>query len=104
VEEMADQSYHHEAYMDFPVANAAQESVLASIDKIESELIAADVLIHGDLRSTWLGNSAVEFFDIYDPAYQTLINLLDHMRRMNSRFNVEIKDWEDMALHLAGSS
>lgn len=96
--------YYHEAFMDFPVANAAQEAIRTAIDKIEAELIKTDLLIHGDLRSVWLGDSAVEFFGLYDPGYKTMINLLDHMREMNSRFNVEIKDWEDMALHLAGSS
>jgi uncharacterized protein YukE len=100
---MGDNYYHHEVFMDFPAANASQESIMSSIDKIEAELIRTDLLMHSDLRSTWLGDSAVEFFGLYDPAYKTMINLLDHMREMNRRFNVEIKDWEDMALHLANA-
>lgn len=101
---MGENQYHHEAYMDFPAANAAQESILGSIEKIEAELIKTDLLIHGDLRATWLGDTAVDFFGLYDPSYKTMIQLLDHMREMNSRFNVEIKDWEDMSLHLAGTA
>jgi hypothetical protein len=99
---MPQETFEHIIAMDIDLANSSQDAWVKNLDVMEQELIAADLVVHGDLRGTWQGNSAVEFMAIYDPIYQNLINQLSALRAMAGKFNVEIKEFDDMGASLIG--
>jgi hypothetical protein len=99
---MPQESFKHIIAMDIDLANTSQDAWAKNIDVLEQELIAADLVVHGDLRWTWQGNDAVEFMTVYDPLYQSLLNQLSKLRAMAGKFNVEIKDFDDMGASLIG--
>ena len=79
--------------MDFPVMNANLTAWMTNVDLMEEALIAADLAVHTDLRFSWQGNAALEFFAAYDPMYKNLTAQLAKIRAMAKLLREEIEDF-----------
>jgi WXG100 family type VII secretion target len=53
------------------------------------------------LQPAWMGNSATEFFGLYDQWRSQTTTLLDQLNQMNQRLLGEINEWEQMSSKLA---
>jgi len=52
------------------------------------------------LQPAWMGNSATEFFGLYDQWRSQMTQLLDTLNQMNQKLGNEIVEWEQMASKL----
>lgn len=55
----------------------------------------------GSLQPSWLGNSATEFFAMYEQWRTSSTQLLESLEVMSTRLQTEIQEWETMASKLA---
>lgn len=53
------------------------------------------------LQGAWVGNSATEFFGLYDEWRSRMNSALEELSQMASRLQAEIAEWEQMASKLA---
>lgn len=53
------------------------------------------------LQSAWMGNSATEFFGLYQEWTSQMNQILERLNEMNQRLANEINEWEQMASKLA---
>jgi WXG100 family type VII secretion target len=53
------------------------------------------------LQPAWMGNSAGEFFGLYDQWRSQMTQLLDTLNQMNQKLLTEINEWEQMASKLS---
>jgi hypothetical protein len=93
-------TFTHEIRMDFQFTHDTEDLFDAKIAMIRNSLILTHATLMGNLYPTWQGEDANEFFSLYGPVYNSMIHTLDQMEAMRARFNLEIKDWEDMSAKL----
>jgi uncharacterized protein YukE len=89
--------------MDLETASSSQQIMAANIRMIRADLISAKTVM-GELRANWQGDSALEYFNLFDTTISALEEYIRRWEEMTERFGNEIPAWEDMALHLAGTS
>jgi uncharacterized protein YukE len=94
------ESFSHKIAMDFTIINENLEKWKTNLDQMETALIDADLVVHSDLRFSWQGNDASEFFAAYDPMYKSLIGQLEKLREMAKLLRDEIEDFKYMQRHL----
>jgi uncharacterized protein YukE len=94
------ETFSRQIVMDFPTINEKLKAWITNIDTMEQALIDADLAVHTDLRFTWQGNDAMEFFAAYDPMYRNLTAQLAKLREMAKLLRVEIDDFGYMQQNL----
>jgi len=53
------------------------------------------------MQPAWMGNSATEFFGLYDQWRSQMTQLLEQLSQLNQRLSNEINEWEQMASKLS---
>jgi uncharacterized protein YukE len=94
------EEFSRQIVMDFPIINDNLANWITYIDQMEQALIDADLVVHIDLRFSWQGNDAMEFFAAYDPMYKNLTAQLARLREMAKLLRVEIDDFGYMQQNL----
>jgi hypothetical protein len=94
------ESFPHKIAMDFTIINENLEKWKTNLDRMEAVLLDADLVVHSDLRISWQGNDALDFFAAYDPMYKSLIGRLEKLREMAKLLREEINDFGYMEQHL----
>jgi uncharacterized protein YukE len=94
------ETFSRQIVMDFPTINEKLKAWITNIDTMEQALIDADLAVHTDLRFSWQGNDAMEFFAAYDPMYRNLTAQLAKLREMAKLLRVEIDDFGYMQQNL----
>jgi|WetSurMetagenome_2_1015567.scaffolds.fasta_scaffold919429_2 hypothetical protein len=94
------ESFSRQIVMDFSIINDNLATWNSNLDLMEQALIDADLVVHSDLRFSWQGNDAMEFFAAYDPMYKFLTGQLEIMRGMAKLLREEIDDFGYMQQHL----
>ena len=52
----------------------------------------------GALESgAWVGNSATEFFNLFDETKATITTKLEELNNLSTRLTAEITEWENMS-------
>lgn len=87
--------------MDLETAASAQQIMAANIRMIQADLLSAKTIME-ELRADWQGDSALEYFNLFDGTCAAVEEYVRRWEEMVERFGNEIPAWEDMALHLAG--
>jgi len=98
---MAEGFHIRHLVMDVELAGSAQQIMAANLREIVQDLTSLQNTME-ELRATWQGASAFEFFAQYDNLFFWLAENARCLTVMADGFGQEIPRWEEMALHLAG--
>jgi uncharacterized protein YukE len=98
---MADESFLRELIMDVEACTDTHQILGTNIGALAQDLDDIDRTLNSGLRRSWQGNSAAEFFALYDRLYPTLSNKISGLDELSRKFHAEIQDWIEMAEALA---
>ncbi|MCS6994888.1 MAG: WXG100 family type VII secretion target [Anaerolineales bacterium] len=87
-------------HMEVETARSTQSSMNNTHQQLSSMVQTMNNTVTG-LQSAWMGNSATEFFGLYDQWRSQMNQLLEQLNQMNQRLAAEINEWEQMANKLA---
>jgi WXG100 family type VII secretion target len=87
-------------HMEVETARNTQNSMNNTSQQLTSMVQSMTSSVNG-LQPAWMGNSATEFFGLYDQWRSQMTSLLDQLNQMNQRLAGEINEWEQMASKLA---
>jgi hypothetical protein len=90
---MPEEKFTRVIAMDFDQVNLAQTTWAKDLEEMELLLATANATIQSNLRVTWQGNAAVEFFVAYAPIFQSLMAQLQRMKEMAKIFREQIDDF-----------
>jgi uncharacterized protein YukE len=92
-EQMPEEKFTRVIAMDFDLVDPAQTTWEKDLEDMEYKLATANATIHSNLKVTWQGNAAVEFYVAYDPIYQNLMAQIQRLKEMAKIFREEINDF-----------
>jgi len=87
-------------HMEVETARSTQSSMVNTYQQLQSLLQSMTSSVTG-LQPAWMGNSATEFFGLYDQWKSSMNTTLDNLNTMNTKLQAEINEWEQMASKLA---
>jgi len=87
-------------HMEVETARSTQNTINSTSQNLSSMLQSMTSSVNG-LQPAWMGNSATEFFGLYDQWRSQMTQVLDQLNQMNQRLGTEINEWEQMASKLA---
>nr|MBC7245773.1 WXG100 family type VII secretion target [Chloroflexota bacterium] len=86
-------------HMEVEVARSTQNTMANTYQQLSSMVQSMTSTVNG-LQPAWLGNSATEFFGLYDQWRGSMTNLLDQLQQLSTRLQGEITEWETVASKL----
>lgn len=87
-------------HMEVETARSTQSTMVNTHQQLNGMLQSMTSSVNG-LQSAWMGNSASEFFNLYDEWRSQMSQLLDRLNQMNQSLATEINQWEQVASKLA---
>ncbi|RPJ27122.1 MAG: WXG100 family type VII secretion target [Chloroflexi bacterium] len=87
-------------HMEVETARNTQNTMNNTSQQLTSMVQGMTSSVNG-LQPAWMGNSATEFFGVYDQWRGQMTQLLDQLNQMNQKLSTEINEWEQMASKLA---
>ena len=87
-------------HMEVETARATQSNIANTYQQLSSLLQSMSSSV-GNLQPVWMGNSATEFFGLYDQWKSSMNTTLENLNTMAQKLNTEINEWEQMASKLA---
>lgn len=87
-------------HMEVETARSTQTTMVNTYQQLTSLLQSMTNAVNG-LQPAWMGNSATEFFGMYDQWRSSMNTLLENLNQMSSKLQAEINEWEQMASKLA---
>lgn len=87
-------------HMEVETARNAQTNMVNTYQQLTSLLQSMTSAVNG-LQPAWMGNSATEFFSLYDQWRSNMNTTLENLNQMASKLQAEINEWEQMASKLA---
>ncbi len=87
-------------HMEVETARSTQNSMNNTYQQMNSTVQSMTNAVNG-LQSAWMGNSATEFFGLYDQWRSGMTQLLEQLNQMQTKLQAEIAEWEQMASKLA---
>lgn len=87
-------------HMEVETARSTYNSMNNTYQQLTSLMQSMTSSVNG-LQPAWMGNSATEFFGLYDQWRGSTTQLLDQLNQMQARLQSEINEWEQMASKLA---
>jgi hypothetical protein len=79
--------------MDLDQVEVAQTTWEKDLGDMEFKLAVANATIQSNLKVTWQGNAAVEFYAAYDPIFQSMLAQIQTLKDMAKIFREEINDF-----------
>ena len=87
-------------HMEVESARSTQSTMNNTAQQLNSLVQSMTSSVNG-LQPAWMGNSATEFFGLYDQWRSQMTTLLDQLTQMNQKLLTEVNEWEQMASKLA---
>lgn len=87
-------------HMDVETARSTQSNMVNTHQQLASLLQSMTSAVNG-LQSAWMGNSATEFFNLYEQWRSNMNTTLENLNAMATKLQAEINEWEQMASKLA---
>jgi WXG100 family type VII secretion target len=87
-------------HMEIETARSTQSSMNNTYQQLNSLLQSMTSSV-GNLQPAWMGNSAMEFFGLYDQWKSGMNTTLENLNTMSTKLQAEINEWEQMANRLA---
>jgi uncharacterized protein YukE len=81
---MPEEKFTRVIAMDFDQVNLAQTTWQKDLEDMELILATANATIQSNLKVTWQGNAAVEFFVAYDPIFQNMLAQINRMKEISA--------------------
>ncbi|MGB7539715.1 MAG: hypothetical protein WBM17_14330 [Anaerolineales bacterium] len=88
--------------MEMEQVETAQQIMGANTRMMIADMASVQTILE-ELRATWQGYSAMEFFSMYDSNSSAVNAYITRLDEMFEKFHNEILAWEEMAKYLAGS-
>jgi WXG100 family type VII secretion target len=85
--------------MDTEVARSSQSAMSNTQQQLTSMLQSMTSTVNS-LQSSWMGNSATEFYTTYDQWRTQTTTLLDQLATLTTRLQNEITEWESVSSKL----
>lgn len=86
-------------HMEVETAQSTQSSMNNTYQQLNSLLTSMSNSVNG-LQPAWMGNSATEFFGLYEQWRSGMTQSLEQLNQMTTRLQAEIAEWEQMASKL----
>jgi WXG100 family type VII secretion target len=86
-------------HMEVETAQSTQSSMNNTYQQLNSLLTSMSNSVNG-LQPAWVGNSATEFFGLYEQWRSGMTQSLEQLNQMTTRLQAEIAEWEQMASKL----
>lgn len=87
-------------HMEVETARSTQNNMVNTHQQLQQAVQSMTNSVNG-LQSAWMGNSATEFFGLYQEWTSQMNQILERLNEMNQRLANEINEWEQMASKLA---
>jgi WXG100 family type VII secretion target len=87
-------------HMEVETARSAQSTMASTYQQLTNLLQSMTSTVNG-LQPAWMGNSATEFFGLYDQWRSGMNTTLENLNTMAAKLQGEINEWESMASKLA---
>ena len=87
-------------HMEVETARSAQTSLQNGYTTMDSTFKSIVNAIGGLESGAWVGNSATEFFNIFNEFKTTVSAKLEELNTMSMKLSAEITEWENMATKL----
>lgn len=87
-------------HMEVETARSTQNSMNNTYQQLNSMVQTMTGSVSG-LQPAWMGNSATEFFGLYDQWRSQMNQMLEQLNQMNQRLATEINEWDQMASKLS---
>jgi len=87
-------------HMEVETARSAQSNMANTYQQLTSLLQSMTSTVNG-LQPAWMGNSATEFFGLYDQWRSGMNTTLENLNTMATKLQAEINEWEQIASKLA---
>jgi len=87
-------------HMETDTARSTQSNMTNTQQQLTSMLQSMTSAVNG-LQPAWMGNSATEFYGVYDQWRTQMNSLLDQLQQLSSRLQTEITEWESMSQKLS---
>jgi WXG100 family type VII secretion target len=87
-------------HMEVETAQSTQSSMNNTYQQLNSLITSMNNSVNG-LQPAWMGNSATEFFGLYEQWRSGMTQSLEQLNQMTTRLQAEIAEWEQMASKLA---
>jgi WXG100 family type VII secretion target len=86
--------------METDTARSTQNNLVNTHQQLTSMVQSMTSAVNG-LQPAWLGNSASEFYGVYDQWRTQMNSMLEQLQTLSSRLQTEITEWESMSQKLA---
>jgi WXG100 family type VII secretion target len=86
--------------MEVETAQSTQSTMNNTYQQLNSMITSMNNAVNG-LQPAWMGNSATEFFSLYEQWRSGMTQSLEQLNQMTTRLQSEIAEWEQMASKLA---
>ena len=87
-------------HMEVEVARSVQRRLQETHDQISTQLQQAASAVGQLEAGAWQGQSAQEFYNLFQNWRQQVNRVLQELQQMATRLNNEINEWEQMAQRL----
>jgi len=87
-------------HMEVETARNTQNTMNNTSQQLTGMLQSMTNSVNG-MQPAWMGNSATEFFGLYDQWRSQMTQLLEQLSQLNQRLSNEINEWEQMASKLS---
>ncbi len=87
-------------HMDTEIARSTQNNMVNTYQQL-SQLLQSMTSAVNSLQPAWMGNSATEFFHLYEQWRSGMNTTLENLNTMAAKLQAEIAEWEAMAQKLS---
>lgn len=87
-------------HMEVETARSTQSNMTNTHQQLTS-LVQSMTSAVNALQPAWMGNSATEFFQLYEQWRSSMNSALENLNTMATKLQAEINEWEQMASKLA---
>ena len=88
-------------HMEVETARNTQNTMNNTSQQLRAMFDSLNNSVNGLQGGAWQGNSATEFFGLYDQWRSQINGLLERLTEMNQKLATEITEWEQMASKLS---
>ena len=100
---MAAEFHVRHLLMEMEQVEGAKQIMDANTRMLIADLASVAAVLE-ELRATWQGYSAMEFFSLYNSTSYAVGEYINRWNEMFEKFQNEILEWEEMSKHLAGTA
>ena len=87
-------------HMDVEAIRSVQKQIVTNQSEMENLLTAINSSVETINQGAWMGNSAKQFFQMYEGWKSPMNHLLQTLQQMGTRLDSEVRQWEDTAREL----